>query len=159
MMRRWVISAMLSLVFVSSVFSFYKEVLDYNPVGNIDGTIAHREDGIRVTHFLKPAWGKEIVERNLFSPWRGHKPPPPPKPLVQAQPAPIPKPNMVLNGIILDTLGEYAAYLRLNGIETGDLKKGDTAGDIRIIDVSERSVEILWNDEIIKLSLEETKNQ
>jgi|Deesub1362A_J573_1020465.scaffolds.fasta_scaffold00077_84 hypothetical protein len=143
---------------VSLLWNFYQEVIVYNPIADIEKTERVLENRIGTVAAFKPAWGKEIIEKNLFSPLRGHEPPAEPVEPVEAVEIPPPKrPELKLDGIILNQFGEYIAYIKKNHEKTVPLRKGDKFGDILVVDIKEREVELLWNGEKIILEMKTTR--
>lgn len=157
MIIRWVILVFLCLAVLVLSVDMYKEAIIYNPLKSIE--ISGREaanNGKKALQVFEAAWGKEIVENNLFSSTRS---PVQPKPqLPQGKAAEPPKrPDMKLKGIILDQFGEYVAYIEKDKAKAVAARKGDRLDDVDVLDVQQKSVELRWNEENILLSLERIK--
>jgi hypothetical protein len=164
MIRRWFILAVLCVVSAALLWNFVRDVLLYNPLAEIRSTEKPVSEKPVSKGDFSLAWGREIVEKNLFSPERGYTGSSAPRP--NGRPAetsrPIEeerreRPRFTLNGIILNQFGEYVAYLeRANGpalsVREGDVYEGAT-----VLRIHERAVEMLWNGEIIILQLSKGK--
>jgi hypothetical protein len=157
MIRRWFVLGLLCLVIVVLLKNLYKEAIMYNPFHGIEATA---RAGMNNTKEALPAfeagWGKEIIDNNLFSPTRS---PVQPRSQVQMKgmEAPPKRPEMFLKGIILDTSGEYVAYIEKDKVKAVPVRKGDKLDDVEVIDVNQKNVELKWNEEMISLSLEKIK--
>ena len=76
-------------------------------------------------------------------------PPPPPPPR---------KPEMTLKGIVLETFGDYVAYIEIDKAKPVPVRKGDkTEENIEVVDVTDRKVVLKWNNEIINLSVDKVR--
>ncbi len=84
------------------------------------------------------------------------KMPPQPLPVVAPPPSTAPErpPQMVLKGIILEPDGDYRAYIEIDGKRVISLRRGEGIDDITATDIRERSVEIRWKEETLKLSID-----
>jgi hypothetical protein len=102
------------------------------------------------------AWDKIIYEKNLFSTLRTYMEP---KPVRVAPPPPPPpkRPDLTLKGIILDTFGDYVAYIEINQAKSTQLRKGDKVEDIEVSDITEKAVVLKWLNETITLTIEKVK--
>ena len=157
MIIRWVILVFLCLAVLVLSVDMYKEAIIYNPLKSIE--ISGREaanNGKKALQVFEAAWGREIVDNNLFSSTRS---PVQPKPLQpQGKAAEPPKrPDMNLKGIILDQFGEYVAYIEKDKAKAVAARKGDRFDDVEVVDVQQKSVELRWNEENIVLSLDRIK--
>lgn len=157
MIIRWVILVFLCLAVLVLSIDMYKEAIIYNPLKSIE--ISGREaanNGKKALPVFEAAWGREIVDNNLFSSTRS---PVQPKPQPQGKAAePPPKrPDMNLKGIILDQFGEYVAYIEKDKVKAVPVRKGDRFDDVDVVDVQQKSVELRWNEENILLSLDRIK--
>ncbi|MEK6651993.1 MAG: hypothetical protein AABY50_03585 [Nitrospirota bacterium] len=156
MIIRWVILVFLCLAVLVLSIDMYKEAIIYNPLKSIE--ISGREaanNGKKALPVFEAAWGREIVENNLFSSTRS---PVQPKPQPQGKAAEPPKrPDMNLKGIILDQFGEYIAYIEKDKAKAVAARKGDRFDDVEVVDVQQKSVELRWNEENIVLSLDRIK--
>lgn len=157
MIIRWVVLAFLCFAVLVLSIDMYKEAIIYNPLKSIE--ISGREaanNGKKALPVFEAAWGREIVENNLFSSTRS---PVQPKPQLQGKAAePPPKrPDMNLKGIILDQFGEYIAYIEKDKAKAVAARKGDRFDDVEVVDVQQKSVELRWNEENILLSLDRIK--
>ena len=102
------------------------------------------------------AWDKIIYEKNLFSAQRTYMEPKPVR--IAAPPPPPPKrPDLALKGIVLDTFGDYVAFIEINQAKSTQLRTGDKVEDIEVSAISEKSVVLKWMDETITLSIEKVK--
>jgi len=131
----------------------------YNPLEE-GKTARMTEDAERVAPSFEPAWGKVITDRNLFSPLRGVPPPPPPAAFAPKAEEATPKPErplLILRGIVLNQFGEHVALIEKKGARPMPLRKGDHLDDVLVLEVREKSVELLWNEEKINLSIEKVK--
>jgi hypothetical protein len=151
--------AVIAFLFLYTAWDFYAGALRYDPLAGVSVGKAKAHFSQTSIPKHEPAWDKEIYEKNVFSPARGYVPPP--KPVVrQAAPPPPPppkKPEMNLQGIVLDPHGEWIAYLSIDGASAVPLRKGDEAEGIEVVDINEMSVMLQWNGEKITLSLNRIK--
>ncbi len=161
MIIRWVILVFLCLAVLVLSIDMYKEAIIYNPLKSIE--ISGREaanNGKKALQVFEAAWGKEIVDNNLFSSTRSPVQPPPPQPQGKAAEKaaePPKRPDMNLKGIILDQFGEYVAYIEKDKAKAVAARKGDRLDDVEVVDVQQKSVELKWNEENILLSLDRIK--
>lgn len=157
MIIRWVISGFLCLAVLVLSVDMYKEAIIYNPLKSIE--ISGREaanNGKKALPVFEAAWGREIVDNNLFSSTRSPVQPPPLQPQGKAAEPPK-RPDMNLKGIILDQFGEYIAYIEKDKVKAVPVRKGDRFDDVEVVDVQQKSVELRWNEENILLSLDRIK--
>lgn len=157
MIIRWVILVFLCLAVLVLSVDMYKEAIIYNPLESVE--ISGREaanNGKKALQVFEAAWGREIVDNNLFSSTRSPVQPKPQQ--LQGKAAEPPKrPDMNLKGIILDQFGEYVAYIEKDKAKAVAARKGDRLDDVDVLDVQQKSVELRWNEENILLSLERIK--
>ncbi|MFA4830539.1 MAG: hypothetical protein WC855_01410 [Thermodesulfovibrionales bacterium] len=157
MIIRWVILVFLCLAVLVLSVDMYKEAIIYNPLESVE--ISGREaanNGKKALPVFEAAWGREIVDNNLFSSTRSPVQPPPPQPQGKAAEPPK-RPDMNLKGIILDQFGEYVAYIEKDKVKAVPVRKGDRFDDVEVVDVQQKSVELRWNEENILLSLDRIK--
>lgn len=157
MTRRIVILTILAAVMLSLLWSFYREAMLYDPLKGIEQTASRKEERSQAHGETRYAWGKEIVEKNLFSPLRGKLPlvPPAPKPEVEIPVIEIP--DLKLNGIIVNQFGEYVVYIQKDREMLPPLRKGDIFGDLSVLDVREKSVDLLWDGQEVRLTMEKMR--
>jgi len=159
MIIRISILGILSIIVLILIWNFYDGVIDYNPIKEVEFGRENKAKGEGKEILIPPVWGKEIVEKNLFSQRRGVLPPPPPPVIIvpKAEPPKPQRPVLALKGIVLDSSGEYIAFIEKTGSKPIALRKGDEIEGAVVIDVSARSVKLLWNDEEINLSMEKIR--
>ena len=155
MIRKAVILVLVLALFLAASWNFVKEAVLYDPLEAVFLKKSKiRESGIARTAYTK-AWDGVIQEKNLFSPLRTYKEP---KPVSLTPPPPPPKkPELSLKGIVLDTFGEYVAYVEINQARAAALRKGDKAEDIEVTDISDKKVVLQWMNETITLTIEKVK--
>lgn len=157
MIIRWVISGFLCLAVLVLSVDMYKEAIIYNPLKSIE--ISGREaanNGKKALPVFEAAWGREIVDDNLFSSTRSPVQPKP-QPQDKAAEQPPKRPDMNLKGIILNQFGEYIAYIEKDKVKAVPVRKGDRFDDVEVVDIQQKSVELRWNEENILLSLDRIK--
>ncbi len=147
--------AMLSAVFflfLYAVWNFYTQAFLPDPLARIQAEGVRqqgREPGTGKEY--RPAWGNGISENNLFSPERTYRER---KPVAAVPAVPEKRPEFVLKGIVVDSYGEYVAYLEIDKSKPLAVRKGDKIEKTEIVDVSARQAVLKWNGEEIDLSLE-----
>lgn len=162
MMRRWFILGILMLVMVILLRNFYLEVVVYDPLKEIESAEKATKEGEKMAGAVfEEVWGDEIHEKNLFSPMRGHLPEPSqvlmvPKG-VEADIKPPERPILSLKGIIRNQFGEYIAIIEKGNAKAMPLRKGDMLDDVLVVEIKEKVVELMWNNENIRLSMEKVK--
>ena len=155
MIRKNAILIIIFSVALLSVWKFYLNAIAYDPLDS--GAVKHAR--LRETPLVKslyaPAWEKNIAEKNLFNPLRTFKEP---KPVpAGASAAPPRRPDLALKGIVLDTHGDFIAYLEINQAKPVPLHMGDKVEEIEVTDISEKRVVLKWNGEIITMSIEKVR--
>ena len=68
-------------------------------------------------------------------------------------------PELKLNGIIINQYGEYVVYIRKARALLPALMKGDRYENLHVLDISQKSVDLLWDEQEIRLSMEKIKKQ
>lgn len=142
-------------LFFYVAWTFYTDALLYNPLPESAVKQVKVKEAEIIKSKYSSAWSEDIHEKNLLAPNRTYKPP---KPVVIAPPVEPPKrPNLVLKGIVLDTFGDYVAYIEINQAKAAALRKADKVEDIEVMDITEKKVVLQWNNEMIDLSIEKIK--
>lgn len=155
MIRKIFILILVAFLFIYMAWNFYNKALSYNPLAEVSlKKIKMRSPEVSLGTKYKPAWGKEIYEKNLFNPLRTYKEPKPFVPVVAPVVEPPKRPDMALKGIVLDTFGDYVAYIEIDKAKATPMRKGDKTENIELIDISDRKAVLKWNDEIIDLSID-----
>lgn len=145
--------------------SFIRNGIYYMPIQEMQRAEESPETHIATDLPIASGWGEEIVRGNLFDPYRAEPPKipegtapagvsEPPPPIPEEKPAP----QIELNGIILNQYGEHIAYLKINNAPPMAVRKGDRVEGIRVLDVTERVVELSWENNPISLTIEKIKN-
>jgi hypothetical protein len=150
--------AVIAFLFVYTAWDFYAGALRYDPLADVTVKKSRAHGFEMSVPKYEKSWGKEIYEKNVFSPARGYVPPP--KPFVPPPPPPPPppkKPDMDLKGIVLDPSGDWIAYISIDNANALPLRKGDKTNDVEVVDINEMSVVLKWNGENITLSLNRIK--
>ena len=155
MIRRQAVLFIMACVAIVAAWKFYKNALAYDPLDRDAVKHAAIKETVLAKSAYAPAWDKEISEKNLFSPSRTYlEPKPVPVPVTVPPPQ---RPALVLKGIVLDTFGDFAAYLEINQAKAVPLRKGDKVEEIEVTDISEKKVVLQWNNETITMSIEKVK--
>lgn len=155
MIRKGFFLAMLSVLLLYLMWVFFVDAIRYDPYNFIEVRKAKPRADSLVQMSYTQYWDKDIHEKNLFSPFRSYIEP---KPVSAIPPPPPPrKPELALRGIILDSFGEYVAYVEIDKAKALPLRKGDKAADIEVITISDRKVVLQWNAETITLTMEKIK--
>ena len=156
MIRRWFIIGILLLVMLSLLWNFYREVVAYSPLAALRGGGGSAVEEQAEPAQYESAWSEQIVGKNLFSKRRGTPPPPPPPRAAVKEPPPPPPepPELTLTGVVLNPQGEYVAFIKKDGDPLRSVKEGDMFDDILVVDIEEREVTLLWNDQVIELGIE-----
>ncbi len=156
MIRKIVMLIIVAALFLFVSWKFTVNAVLYNPLSD---TLV-KKGKIKESELAKAAyaaaWDKIIYEKNLFNTLRTYMEP---KPVRVAAPPPPPpkKPDLALKGIILDTFGDYVAYVDINQAKTTQLRKGDKVEDIEVSDITEKAVVLKWLNETITLTIEKVK--
>ena len=97
------------------------------------------------------------MDRNLFTSSRSAVPKrevslnvPPPSTYM---PETITPPEVVLSGIIKNQYDEFVAYLSVDGGLITGVRVGDTLGDLEVLEVEDRKVQLKWKDSLMTLDL------
>jgi hypothetical protein len=156
MIRKLAVLVLIACVAVFAAWKFYVNAIAYDPLE--EGSVKHSKikESVLAKSVYSPAWGKEIHEKNLFSPTRTYTEPKPP-PVVAPPVEPPKRPELVLKGIVLDTFGDYVAYLEINQAKAIPLRKGDKVEEIEVTDITERKVVLKWYNDTITMSIEKVK--
>jgi hypothetical protein len=145
----------MACVAVVAAWKFYVNAIAYDPLDRDAVKHAAIKETVLAKSAYAPAWDKEISEKNLFSPSRTYLEPKP-VPVTVTVPPPQ-RPALVLKGIVLDTFGDFAAYLEINQAKAVPLRKGDKVEEIEVTVISEKKVVLQWNNENITMSIEKVK--
>lgn len=155
MIRKLFILGAVLCMFLYTIWNFYSEAIRYNPLSAVSVKQQREKAPEGIISRYSPAWTKEILDKNLFSPGRRYSEP---KPVIMTVPVPPPRrPELALRGIILDTFGDYVAYIEIDNARAVPMRKGDKVQDIEVTDIAERKVVLKWNNEAINLSIEKIK--
>jgi len=156
MIRKIVMLIIVAALFFFMSWKFTVSAVLYNPLSDtlVKKSKIKESEPAKTTYAA--AWDKIIHEKNLFNTLRTYKEPVPVR--VAAPPPPPPKkPDLLLKGIILDTFGDYVAYVDINQAKTTQLRKGDKVEDIEVSDITEKAVVLKWMNETITLTIEKVK--
>lgn len=156
MIRKIVILIIVGALFLFVGWQFTVKAVLYNPLSELLVKKAKIRESEPTKAIYAAAWDKVIYEKNLFNTLRTYKEPKPVRPAVPPPPPPK-RPELALKGIILDTFGEYVAYVEINQAKSTQLRKGDKVEDIEVSDISEKSVVLKWLGETITLTIEKVK--
>ncbi|MBI5638899.1 MAG: hypothetical protein HZA17_00590 [Nitrospirae bacterium] len=159
MIRRGVMLTVIIFLFVFTCWNFYTKALRYEPLSGVAANKQGRKEAVSsLSAKYQPAWGKEIHDRNLFNPSRSYREPKSSGSAEALLPLEPPKkPELVLKGIILDTFGEYVAYLEIDKAKAIAMRRGDKTDNIELVDISGRKTVLKWNDELIELTIDKIK--
>jgi len=155
MIRRQAILVVVAFFALAAAWKFYVNAISYDPLDESAVKHAQLKEGVMTKSVYAPAWDKDIHDKNLFSPTRTYKEPKPVSvmPLVE----PPKRPELALKGIVLDTYGDYVAYIEINQAKAVPLRKSDKVDEIEVADISEKKVVLKWNNENITMSIEKIK--
>lgn len=156
MIRKIVMLIIVGALFLFVGWKFTVNAVLYNPLSELLVKKAKIRESEPAKATYAAAWDKVIYEKNLFNTLRTYKEPKPVRPAVPPPPPPK-RPELVLKGIILDTFGEYVAYVEINQAKSTQLRKGDKVEDIEVSDISEKAVVLKWLGETITLTIEKVK--
>lgn len=160
MIRKIFMLAVVSVLFCYMAWNFYTGALKFDPMSEVSFKKGKTPQPV-ASLFTKnrAGWNQAIYDKNIFSPNRSYrepKPPaPPPPPPVYVEPPK--KPELQLRGIVLDTFGEYVAYIEINKGKAVPMRRGDKLETIEVVEISDRRVVLQWNDEEINLSVDKIK--
>jgi len=156
MIRKIIMLIIVAALFFFMSWKFTVSAVLYNPLSDILVKKAKIRESEPTKATYTAAWDKVIYEKNLFNTLRTYIEPIPVR--AAAPPPPPPKrPELALKGIILDTFGDYVAYVEINQARSTQLRKGDKVEDIEVSDISEKAVVLKWLDETITLTIEKVK--
>ncbi len=159
MIRKIVVLIAVAALFLYAGWNFTVNALKYNPLSDI----LVKKAQIRASEPLETtrtaAWDKTIYEKNLFSALRTYAEPKPVRVEVPPPPPPPPpkRPELALKGIVIDTFGDYVAYIEINQARPAKLRTGDKVEDIEVTDISEKAVVLKWLGETITLTIEKVR--
>ncbi len=156
MIRKIVMLVIVASLFLFMSWKFTVSAVLYNPLSDVFVKKAKIKESAPTKSAYASAWDKIIYEKNLFSTLRTYKEPPPVRAAVPPPPPPK-KPDLALKGIILDTFGDYVAFVEINQARSRQLRKGDKIEDIEVSDISEKEVVLKWLGETITLTIEKVK--
>jgi hypothetical protein len=156
MIRKIIMLIIVAALFFFMSWKFTVSAVLYNPLSDIFVKKAKIRESEPTKATYTAAWDKIIYEKNLFNTLRTYLEP---KPVRSAVPPPPPpkKPDLTLKGIVLDTFGDYVAYVDINQAKTTQLRKGDKVEDIEVSDITEKAVVLKWMNETITLTIEKVK--
>jgi hypothetical protein len=156
MIRKIVMLVIVAALFFFMSWKFTVSAVLYNPLSDTLVKKAKIRESEPTKAAYAAAWDKIIYEKNLFNTLRTYMEP---KPVRAAVPPPPPpkKPDLALRGIVLDTFGDYVAYIDINQATTTQLRKGDKVEEIEVSDITEKAVVLKWLNETITLTIEKVK--
>jgi len=156
MIRKAAMLFLMASVMIFSAWKFYINAIAYDPLDEEAVKHAKIKESVVTKSVYARSWGAEIHEKNLFSPTRTYMEP---KPIpVAPPPVELPKrPEIALRGIVLDTFGDYVAYVEINQAKAMPLRKGDKVEGLEVSDVTEKKVVLKWYTEMITMSIEKVK--
>lgn len=161
MIRQVCTLSIAGLLLLFSVWNFYSKGLMHDPyTALLTGKTKQKapEAVASAPPAFAPGWTAELHEKNLFSPTRTYREPKPVAPASLKPVEPPPKrPEVALKGVILDSFGEYVAYIEIDKAKPVPMRKGDKADNIELIEISGRTAVLKWNSEIMNLSLDKIK--
>ena len=76
MIKKLLLLGSVLCLFLYTGWIFYSEALIYDPISAVSVKQPGTKDAGKTVSAYSPAWSAEIIEKNLFSPDRGPKPPP-----------------------------------------------------------------------------------
>lgn len=160
MIRQWFILGVLSLLAAGLFWDFLNKAALYSPLAEMESTEKSVDEKAVSEAAFKSAWGKEILENNLFSHQRiAGGVPKDIKPVNQIDPITerITKPGRIpiltLSGIIENQYGELVAYIQKDKDDAVPLRKGDRLDEFKVVEITDRSVQLLFRGEDIILKL------
>lgn len=163
MIRKLAIILALFAATVMMCVYFYKHGLAYEPLQLMRLTEESPEDRPEDKSDITSGWSDAIAGNNLFDPYRAEPPKPSEISVSPSAPAPAPveekvPPRVELNGIIFNQYGELVAYVVINGAPPKALRKGDTFEGLSVLNITEKNVEMKWEEIPISLTLEKIRN-
>lgn len=162
MIRRGVTVGLAFFLLLFAAWNFYAVGLRHDPYDEFASGKAKRKSGgpaaqTAAVPAFQPGWTADIHEKNLFSPGRTYHEPKPVAALPVAPVEPPKRPEIVLKGVILDSFGDYVAYIEVDKGKSVPMRKGDKTDNVELIDISGRKAVLKWNNEIMNLSLDKIK--
>ena len=159
MIRKIFMLAVVVILFIYMAWNFYIRAFNYDPMTEVVSRKSKSLQSAVLTSARNMAgWSTSINEKNIFSPNRTYREP---KPVVVAPPPPYVepprKPELVLKGIVLDTFGDFVAYIEIDKGKAAPMRKGDKLENIELLEISDRQVVLQWNEEQINLSVDKIK--
>ena len=156
MIRKILMLIIVVLLFFIMSWKFTVSAVLYNPLSDllVKKAMIRESEPTKATYTA--AWDKIIYEKNLFNTLRTYTEPKPIRPAVPPPPPPK-RPDLALKGIVLDTFGDYVAYVEINQAKSRQLRKGDKIEDIEVSNISEKAVVLKWLNETITLTIEKVK--
>lgn len=158
MIRKVSLLSVAGAIFLYTAWLFYQDAIVYDPL-HAAGMKKQKLSGGPVPSLrYRRGWVSAITEKNLFSPARMYREPKPVK-AVQQTPPPEPprKPDVSLKGVILDSYGEYVAFVEIDRAKAVPMRKGDKTENLELVDISDRQVVLQWNDEKMTFTLDKVK--
>ncbi len=163
MIRQWTIIGALALALAALSWNFAERVLLYDPAEGFaqSGQATEASEAPGAVH--KKAWGREIMDRNLFNPNRKtsretntvtREVEAPQQIARDVVVAPEPMPVVTLSGIIKNPDGSYTAYIKVGANPLSGVRVGDLMHEISVNGIEERRVELDWRGNSISLSLQ-----
>ncbi|MBI5100289.1 MAG: hypothetical protein HZB33_00415 [Nitrospirae bacterium] len=160
MIRHICLLSVAGLLFIVASWNFYTQAVRHNPFSEVTARKTDQKEPVTVVPAkYGPGWSDVIYEKNLFNPLRTYQEPKPvvapvaPPPVVE----PPKRPDITLKGIILDSFGDYVAYIEIDRAKAAPMRKGDKKENIELIELSGREAVLQWNSEMITLNLDKIK--
>jgi hypothetical protein len=160
MIRQWFILGMLSLLAAGLFWDFLNKAVLYSPLAEMESTEKAADEKAVSEDAFKSAWGKEILENNLFSPQRiassaakDIEPIEKIEPSIERIVKDTPIPILNLSGIIENQHGELVAYIQKDKDEAVPLREGDRLDEFKVVEITNRKVKLLFRGEEITLTL------
>jgi len=160
MIRKIFMLAVVALLFLYTAWNFYFGAFSYDPMSEVTSRKGKLLQSVAPLSLKNRAgWTEAIYEKNIFSPNRTYREP---KPVVAAPIAPVyveppRQPELLLKGIVLDTFGDYVAYIEIDKGKAAPMRKGDKLEGVEVLDITDRQVVLQWNDKAINLSVDKIK--
>jgi hypothetical protein len=157
MIRQWFIISVLGLSLSGLSYEFINEVVMYSPLDEVGASKKSGQAKAANANGFAPAWGSEIVERNLFTSSRSATPERRvPTPIVSAPTRVqeiITPPQVVLSGIIKNQYDEFVAYIAIDGGPITGVRAGDALVDLQVLEIEDRKISLMWIDTPMTLEL------